>query len=82
MQACQQTNIEFVIGIAQGRKPLDFYSLLNQQEIAYVGRLPPAYLVDVDGNSHPYADLTYSWLCSWYEDNCATVTREPRLKPM
>lgn len=79
VQACQQTNVEFVIGIAQGRKPLGLYSLLNQQEISYVGRLPPAYLVDVDGNSHLYADLTYSWLCSWYEDNCATVTSQPLL---
>ncbi len=70
VQACHQTNIEFVVGIAQGRTPLSIYSLLDTQALAYVGRVPPAYVVDWDGRSSPYADLTLSWLLSWYENNC------------
>lgn len=82
VQACCQTNVEFVIGIAQGRKPLSPHSLLNGQTISYVGRLPPAYLIDADGSSHPSVDLTFSWLCSWYEDNCTAITQTPMLSPM
>ena len=82
VQACQQTHVEFVIGIAQGRKPLGLYSLLDKKAVSYVGRLPPAYLIDADGLSRPYADLTYAWLCSWYEDNCDIETGQPFLNPL
>ena len=80
MQACRQTKIEFVIGIAQGRTPLSIYSLLDAEELAYVGRLPPAYVVDSDGRSIPYTDLTVSWLLSWHEDNCALAAKQPKLR--
>jgi hypothetical protein len=80
VQACRQTNIEFVIGIAQGRTPLNIYSLLDAEELAYVGRLPPAYVVDSDGRSIPYADLTLAWLLSWYEDNCRLTVNPPMLR--
>jgi hypothetical protein len=80
VQACRQTNIEFVVGIAQGRTPLSIYSLLDAQALAYVGRLPPAYLVDSDGRSLPYADLTLSWLLSWYENNCELAEKQPIIR--
>ncbi|WP_420627896.1 polysaccharide deacetylase family protein [Candidatus Leptofilum sp.] len=79
--ACGKTNIEFVIGIAQGRKPLSIYSLLNGHEVVYVGRLPPAYLVAADGKSSPYADLTFAWLLSWHEENDAVAAKQPMLLP-
>lgn len=80
VQACRQTHIEFVIGIAQGRTPLSVYSLLDAQELAYVGRVPPAYLADSDGRSIPYADWTFSWLLAWYEDNCRFAANTPLLR--
>lgn len=80
VQACHQTNIEFVVGIAQGRAPLNTYALLDSQGVVYVGRLPPACVVDGDGRSLPYADLTAAWLSSWYEDNCALTAKQPMMR--
>lgn len=80
VQACHQTNIEFVVGIAQGRAPLNTYALLDSQDVVYVGRLPPAYVVDGDGRSLSYADLTMAWLASWHEDNCALAVKGPMVR--
>lgn len=58
------------------RSPLSIYTLLDAQALAYVGCLPPAYVVDWDGRSLSHADLTVSWLLTWYENNCALVAKQ------
>jgi hypothetical protein len=67
--ACRQTNIKFVVGIAQGRAPLPLASLLNAEAVVYTGRIPPAYLAEGDEVARPVAGQTWSWLQAWREYN-------------
>ena len=69
LQACSRTNINLVVGIAQGRAPISTHALKYPQAPTYVGRIPPAYLVDQFGDSRPSADLTLTWLNNWHESN-------------
>lgn len=66
--ACAQTQIKFVVGIPHGRHPLPRHVFDNPQDLLYLGRIPPAYLTDMDGNRSPQAEQTACWLRSWAED--------------
>lgn len=68
LDACQQTNIKFVVGIVEGREPLARELFDAPQAVPYVGRLPPAYLTDADGQRQPLAEQTASWLRSWRDN--------------
>lgn len=65
MAACRQTNIKFVIGIPHGRQPQPITSFTNPNELIYLGRIPPAYLTDLNGQQYPDAGQTAAWLRSW-----------------
>jgi hypothetical protein len=74
--ACQQTNIKFVVGIAQGRAPLPASRLAAAGSIVYAGRIPPAYLAEGDEAARPIAGQTWSWLQAWREYNQAYQKNE------
>lgn len=63
--ACRQTNIKFVVGIPQGREPVSQLAFANSGKMIYVGRIPPAYLADVNNQRAPYAEQTLSWIQAW-----------------
>ncbi|MBX3056788.1 MAG: polysaccharide deacetylase family protein [Anaerolineae bacterium] len=67
--ACQQTNIKFVVGIAHGRIPQPRTTFTNPNELVYVGRIPPAYLTDANGQQIPDAGQTAVWLRAWHHNN-------------
>ncbi len=68
IEACQQTNIQFVVGIVEGRTPLSFSKFMQSNNPIYVGRIPPAYLNQEDGQRFPLAAQTLSWLQSWQKN--------------
>jgi hypothetical protein len=61
--ACRRTNIRFAVGIAHGREPLSRGRFDN--DILYVGRIPPAYATGLDERREPHAEQTLTWLQSW-----------------
>jgi len=65
VDACHQTNIKFVIGIPQGREPIQRDRLNDSNDLLYLGRIPPAYFTDPDGHRTPQAAQTLSWLQNW-----------------
>jgi hypothetical protein len=65
VNACRQTHIKFVVGIPHGREPLQQDTFENGRKVVYVGRIPPAYLTDLDGRRNPDAAQTAAWLQSW-----------------
>jgi peptidoglycan/xylan/chitin deacetylase (PgdA/CDA1 family) len=76
--ACGQTNIRFVVGIAQGRAPLPWADLAGDEPVVYTGRIPPAYMAEGDEPARPAAGWTWSWLQAWREYNQTfEVNQEP-----
>ncbi len=67
--ACQQTNIKFVVGIVNGRAPQPLTTFTNSNELVYVGRIPPAYFTDTNGQQLPHAGQTANWLRAWHNNN-------------
>ncbi|MCL4264405.1 MAG: polysaccharide deacetylase family protein [Anaerolineae bacterium] len=67
--ACRHTKIKFVVGIAHGRVPQPLTTFINPNELVYVGRIPPAYLTDPNGQQIPDAGQTAAWLRTWHNNN-------------
>lgn len=65
VNACRQTNIRFAVGITHGKEPLPRRRFDNPEDILYVGRIPPAYITNLDGRKNPHAEQTSAWLQSW-----------------
>lgn len=68
IEACQYTAIQFIVGIVEGRMPLPFSKFMQSDEPLYIGRIPPAYLNQEDGQRFPLAAQTLSWLQSWQKN--------------
>jgi peptidoglycan/xylan/chitin deacetylase (PgdA/CDA1 family) len=81
--ACQQTNIKFVVGIAQGRSPLPLSALLDDNQLVYTGRTGPVYVTDEEtGGIRPFLPATWSLIEAWWEQNCRYETdNEPPTIP-
>jgi peptidoglycan/xylan/chitin deacetylase (PgdA/CDA1 family) len=81
--ACQQTNIKFVVGIAQGREPLPLLELLDETTLLYTGRLAPIYVTsEQDGAIRPYLPSTWTLIQAWWEQNQRyNIDNEPSTIP-
>jgi hypothetical protein len=77
--ACRQTNIQFVVGIPQGRGPLPLAALAGTTTLTYVGRLAPVYSADGGDQPLPIADLTLAALEAWRENNDRFASQPARL---
>jgi hypothetical protein len=65
VEACRRTNIKFVVGIAHGRGAIERERFYDGQDMVYLGRIPPAYMTDLDGRRMPQVSQTLSWLQNW-----------------
>lgn len=66
--ACAKTNIKFVVGMVDGKLPIERASLEpGNNDLVYLGRTPPFYEKDTSGKDVPQGEHTFGYLHHWYE---------------
>ena len=65
-EACARTNIKFVVGIVEGKEPVNSATLaLDNTDLVYMGRMSPKYQIDEKGANVPQGDGTFRFLNYW-----------------